>query len=50
MEVWTLKKIAMNSLEAFQMWAHRRILRINWMSRITNLEVLKRMGKEKEFT
>lgn len=48
MEAWTLKKKDMNRLEAFEMWAYRRILRISWVSRITNQEVLRRMGKEKE--
>ncbi|MDK1801117.1 hypothetical protein LRR74_28510, partial [Klebsiella pneumoniae] len=48
MEAWTLKKCDTDKLEAFEMWTYRRILRISWVSRITNKEVLRRMGKEKE--
>lgn len=36
METWTLKKKHMHNLEAFEMQANRRILRIGWMTRITN--------------
>ena len=48
MEAWTLKKNDTDRLEAFEMWAYRRILRISWTSRTTNKEVLRRMGKDKE--
>uniref|UniRef100_A0A8D9AE48 Uncharacterized protein n=1 Tax=Cacopsylla melanoneura TaxID=428564 RepID=A0A8D9AE48_9HEMI len=30
------------------MWIYRRILKISWVDKITNEEVLRRMGKEKE--
>lgn len=48
METWTLKKKHMHNSKAFEMWACRRMLRICWMSRITNHEVLRRMENEKE--
>lgn len=35
------KKIA-----AFEMWPYRRMLRISWTDRVSNVEVLIRMGKE----
>lgn len=30
------------------MWCYRKILNIPWIDRITNLEVLRRIGKDKE--
>lgn len=48
MEAWTLTVASMNRLEAFEMWCYRRILRISWVDRVTNVEVLRRMGKECE--
>lgn len=48
METWTLHKTTIDKLEAFEMWVYRRILRISWVDKVTNMEVLRRMGKEKE--
>lgn len=47
-ETWTLKKEDVNRLEAFEMWTYRRILRIPWTDRVTNEEVIRGMGKERE--
>lgn len=47
-ESWTLTEASMRKLEAFEMWCYRRILRISWVDRITNEEVLRRMDKERE--
>lgn len=47
-ESWTLTEASSIKLEAFEMWLYRRIQRIPWTERITNTEVLRRMGKEKE--
>jgi hypothetical protein len=35
-------------LKAFEMWLYRRILKIPWTDRVTNVEVLNRMGKDRE--
>ena len=35
-------------LEAFEMWLYRRMLRVSWTQRVTNEEILRRMGKAKE--
>lgn len=35
-------------LAAFEMWIYRRMLRIPWTARVSNVEVLNRMGKEME--
>lgn len=47
-EAWTLTEALMKRLEAFEMWTYRRILRISWTDHITNIEVIRRIGKEKE--
>lgn len=47
-ESWTLNPSLEKNLEAFEMYLYRRILRISWVQRVTNEEVLRRMGKQKE--
>ena len=42
-EVWELKKSTEKRITAFEMWGHKRILKISWIDRITNEEVLRRM-------
>ena len=39
-ETWTLTTTDIKRLEAFEMWCWRRMLKINWMDKITNEEVL----------
>lgn len=36
MEAWTLKKNSMDRLEAFEVWTYRRILKVNWVDRVTH--------------
>ncbi|XP_072386768.1 putative uncharacterized transposon-derived protein F52C9.6 isoform X1 [Diabrotica undecimpunctata] len=48
METWTLKKTSINKLEAFEMWSLRRMMRIPWVDRVRNDDVLKRAGVERE--
>lgn len=45
-EGWTLTKTLERRLAAFEMWIYRRMLRIPWTARMTNTEVLDRMGTE----
>lgn len=40
MDGGTLKVAAMNKIEAFETWIYRRALKIPWIARITNKEVL----------
>lgn len=47
-ETWTLTKETTKRLEAFELWLYRRILKISWTQKITNIEVLRRMNKETE--
>jgi hypothetical protein len=48
MEAWTLKKADVQKIQAFEMWCFRRILNISWVDKVTNAEVLRRIGKEPE--
>lgn len=45
-ETWTLKKDAQTRIQAFEMWIYRRMLRIPWTARVTNEEVINRIGSE----
>lgn len=47
-ESWTLTGAMEMKLEAFEMWLYRRMLRVSWTQRVTNIEILHRMGKERE--
>ena len=47
-EAWTLTEVSARRLEAFEMWLYRRILRVSWRDRVTNVEILRRMNKGKE--
>ena len=47
-EAWTLMEADLKKIEAFEMWCYRRILNISWVDRVTNVEVLRRIGKDKE--
>ena len=46
-ESWTISKQAQNHLEAAEMWLYRRILRIPWIRKETNEEVLNKIQEEK---
>nr|CAH7733484.1 unnamed protein product [Callosobruchus chinensis] len=40
-EAWTLKAAAINSIEAFQMWTLRRMLKISWTEHVKNDAMLR---------
>ena len=44
-ETWTIGNQERKSIEAFEMWCYRRILGIKWTDKITNKEVLERIGE-----
>ncbi|CAG9835438.1 unnamed protein product [Diabrotica balteata] len=48
MEAWTMTVTLTKKVEAFEMWSYRHILRISWTEHVTNEEVLRRIGKERE--
>jgi len=43
----TIEEENRRRLESFKMWCYRRMLRISWVDRITNEEVLERISEEK---
>lgn len=47
-ESWTMDPQTEKRIEAFEMYTYRRILRISWMQKVTNDEVLQRMSKQRE--
>ena len=44
-ESWTITEEMRRRLDAFEMWCYRRILKISWTDRVTNVEVLRRVGE-----
>ena len=46
-ETWILNKAMQEKLEAFEMWAYRRMLKISYTDHITNQEVLRRVKERK---
>ena len=47
-DTWTITKSLLSRLDAFEMWVYRRVLKILWTDKITNEEVLRRMGTGRE--
>ena len=44
-ETWTMVKETRKRLQAAEMWCWRRLLRIRWIDRVSNEEVLRRVGE-----
>ncbi len=42
-ETWTYRKADANRILAFEMYCYRRILRLSWMKKVTNVEVRRRL-------
>ena len=40
-ESWTLKKAECRRIDAFELWCWRRLLRVPWTARRSNLSILK---------
>lgn len=47
-EAWTLNKLLINKLNAFEMWLYRHMLKITWTDKITNEKVLELMNNKKQ--
>ena len=45
-EIWTIKKAEHWSIDAFQLWCWRRLLRIPWRTKWSNQSILKEIGPE----
>ncbi|CAH2217516.1 jg340 [Pararge aegeria aegeria] len=47
-ESWTLKADTQKRLEALEMWCYRRMLRISWTQKVSNVRVLQRVARSRE--
>ena len=47
-ETWTIYTDTINRIEAFEMWIFRKLARVSYKDRITNVEVLRRLGVKRE--
>ena len=43
-ESWTIKKAECRRIDAFEMWCWRRLLRVPWTARRSNLSILREIG------
>ena len=46
-ETWTMKREVVDKLNAFEMWVWRRIEKVSWQDKKTNVEVLAAVGEER---
>ena len=47
-EAWTLSKVLEDKIEATEMWCLRRMSNVLWKDRVTNEEVLRRLGTKRK--
>jgi len=47
-ETWTLRKEDIRRLDAVEMWMWRRMERVSWMDKITNEEILNKVGEKRQ--
>ena len=45
-ESWTIKKGERRSIDAFELWCWRRLLRVSWTARRSNQSILKKISLE----
>ena len=45
-ESWTIKKVECRRIDAFELWCWRRLLRVPWTARRSNLSILKEISTE----
>ena len=45
-ESWTLKKAECQRIDAFKLWCQRKLLRVPWTARRSNLSILKEISPE----
>ena len=43
-ESWTVKKAEHRKIDAFELWCWRRLLRVHWTARRSNLSILKEIS------
>uniref|UniRef100_A0A8D9A4P5 Craniofacial development protein 2 n=1 Tax=Cacopsylla melanoneura TaxID=428564 RepID=A0A8D9A4P5_9HEMI len=44
-ESWTLNPLLSARIQSFENWCYRRMLKVSWVERVRNTEILRRMGK-----
>ena len=45
-EIWTIKKAECQRIDALELWCWRRLLRVPWTARRSNLSILKKISPE----
>ena len=45
-EIWTIKKAEYQRIDAFELWYWRRLFRVPWTARRSNLSILKEISPE----
>ena len=45
-ESWTIKKVELRRIDAFEVWCWRRLLRVPWTARRSNQSILKEISPE----
>ena len=45
-ESWTIKKVERRRIDVFELWCWRRLLRVPWTARRSNLSILKEISPE----
>ena len=45
-ESWTIKKAELQSIDVFELWCWRRLLRVPWTARRSNQSILKEISPE----
>ena len=45
-ESWTIKKAQHHSINAFELWCWRRLLKVSWTARRSNQSILKEINPE----
>ena len=45
-EIWTIKKAEHQSIDAFELWCWRRLLKVPWTARRSNQSILKEINPD----
>ena len=45
-EIWTMKKVECQIIDAFELWCWRRLLRVPWSIRKSNKSILKQISPD----
>ena len=45
-EIWTIKKVKCQIIDAFELWCWRRLLRVPWTANRSNQSILKEINPE----